>query len=438
MSNLEDNQEMHELLQADEAQINEVSSKLAARARHKALTQAYDLDNGTKSGTAASKIYKNQAKKFDKYARNKEEQEREDETRASLPMSKQRKISAEEAQMYEGTSAEDSLHPAARAVSDPKALSASKIGMMNSLSGYMAGMSKDDCTRFFDQAMALIGKEASYLSPNSNEKSNEASIRMKGSYAVGKSGPTANMPMPMISVREDVEDMFEGQDLTEEFKEKVSTLFEAAVSARVITEQVRLEEAYAEILEEEVSEIAEELTNGLDTYLDYVVEQFMTENQVAIDSTLRNELMDEFIGGLKNLFAEHYFDLPSDKVDVVESLATKVEELEDMLNGVIVENVELKREMVNTGMREVFVEAISGLALTQQERFRALAEGIEFDGDVEKYARKLDIIKETYFKTPKLESNIMTESFEEPEKNTMSSDPSVSKYVQAIARTIKK
>ena len=342
-------------------------------------------------------------------------------------------------EMQEGTSAEDSLHPAARAVSDPKALSASKIGMMNSLSGYMAGMSKDDCTRFFDQAMALIGKEASYLSPNSNEKSNEASIRMKGSNAVGKSGPTASMPMPKISVKEDVEEMFAGQDLTEEFKEKVSTLFEAAVSARVITEQVRLEEEYAAKLEEEVSEIAEEIISGLDTYLDYVVEQFMTENQVAIDSTLRNELMDEFIGGLKNLFAEHYFDLPSDKVDVVESLATKVEELEDKLNDVIVENVDLKRAVVITEKREVFEEAISGLALTQQEKFRALAEGIDFDGDVDIYARKLDIIKQTYFKTQRAESNIMTESFEESDKiENAVTDPSVNKYVQAISRTIKK
>ena len=335
------------------------------------------------------------------------------------------------------TIASDSLHPAANAVPDPQALDSSKIGMMKAMIGMMSSMGKDDLSDMFAKVMAQFGHYADGAQDASAH--NKASISMKPSHAGGP-GMDRNDPMPRIGFHEDVEDMLAGQDLSEEFKGKVTTLFEAAVNARVMVEKAAIEEEYNAVLEAEVAEIAEELVDQVDSYLNYVVEQYMVENEIAIESALRNELMEDFIVGLKNLFAEHYIDVPQDKVDVMEALADKVNELEVMLNDTINENTNLKRGLVESRKAEVLEHFISGLVMTHQEKFRALAEGIEFDGDLDVYSRKLAIIKETYFQPATGESNIITESFEEPEdyKGSSNIDPSVNKYVQAISRTIKR
>jgi len=348
-------------------------------------------------------------------------------------------VENKEVDVAEETLAASSLHPAARpAGADPK----SKIEYITHAIGAMHAMKKDDLTKWFHQAMDLIGKEASHLPAGANEKGNEASIRMKPSYAAGKKGASANMPMPKLSVKEDVEEMFAGSDLSEEFKDKASTLFEAAVQARIITESARLEEEFEAKLTEAVAEINEELASKVDAYLDYVVENWMEENAVAIESTLRNEVMEEFMEGLKGLFAEHYIDVPQEKVDVIESLATKVEELEAALDEQITESATLKSAIVEVEKKEVFESFLSDLALTQQEKFKALAEGVDFDGDLEVYSKKLAVIKENYFTTEKkapVETNITEETFEvEPSTTVVSNDPLVNRYAAAITRSLKK
>ena len=334
----------------------------------------------------------------------------------------------------EETLAASSLHPNARPVKDdPK----SRIEMMTHVLKGMDTMPKKDLTKWFDQAMAVFGPGKDY-GVGDKSASNQSSIDMTTG-----SGPKTRNPMPKLSVKEDVEEMFSGSDLSEEFKDKASTLFEAAVSARIITETARLEEEFETKLEEAVSEINEELTSKVDAYLDYVVENWMKENEVAVESTLRNEIMEEFIEGLKTLFTEHYIDVPQDKVNVLESLADKVSELEAKLDEVINENVELSRAFVEVEKKEVFESYLDDLALTQQEKFKALAEGIDFDGNVEVYSRKLSIIKENYFgdkKTAPASSNIEEETFEieESTNNSSNVDPSINRYVQAISRSIKK
>jgi len=209
-----------------------------------------------------------------------------------------------------------------------------------------------------------------------------------------------------------------------------------------MVEVARLEEDYEVKLTEAVEEINEEITSRVDSYLDYVVEQWMTDNQVAIETTLRNEITNDFISGLKNLFAEHYIEVPEDKVDVIEALADKVEVLEAKLDEQINENVEIKRAMVEVEKETVLESYFDGLALSQQEKFAALAEGVDFDGDIDTYSRKLSIIKETYFVNAKrapTSTNIEEETFEgEMTYGTIGIDPSVNKYVQAISRSIKK
>lgn len=337
----------------------------------------------------------------------------------------------------EETLAASSLKPAARSVSDPK----SRIEMMTAVLKGMDTMPKKDLVKWFEQAQAVFGPGKDH-GVGDKSGSNQSSVDMHPSAAEATKGPKTKYAMPKLSVKEDVEEMFSGQELSEEFKDKASTLFEAAVTARMIAETARLEEEFDAMLEEAVSEINEELTSKVDAYLDYVVETWMKDNEVAVESTLRNEIMEEFIEGLKTLFAEHYIDVPQDKVDVLESLADKVSELEAKLDEQINENVEMRRAFVEVERKEVFESMLDDLALSQQEKFAALAEGIDFDGDVETYAKKLAIIKENYFATEKkapVETNITEETFEgEVSTQTVSMDPSISKYVQAISRSIKK
>lgn len=312
---------------------------------------------------------------------------------------------------------------------DPK----SKVEFMQRALGAMHAMKKEDLSKWYHQAMALIGKEADSLPAGANAGSNQSSIDMK----TGK-GPKTKDAMPKISVKEDVEEMFVGEDLSEEFKDKATTLFEAAVNAKVTAELARLEEQFEESLQESVVLAVETIEKNLDTYLDYVVEKWMEENQVAVESSLRNEIMEEFIGGLKNLFQEHYIEVPEEKVDVIEALASKVEQLEGSLSEAIEENVELKSVLQESKRQEVVGSLAEGLTMTQAEKFFALAEGIEFDGDLDTYARKLSLVKENYFVKSAAKSNLEEETFEVETQTTTNVDPSVNRYVQAISRTVKK
>ena len=357
-----------------------------------------------------------------------DEAEEEDEEEEESSKKKMKKCE-EETEVSEETLAAASLHPKARP-SDPM----TKVQMMSSVMGKMHGMSKGDLTHWFNATMAQFGPGKDY-GVGDKSAANQSTIDSK----LGK-GPKTKDPMPKLNVKEDVEAMFDGQDLSEEFKENVSTLFEAAVSAKIIAETARLEEEFEAKLSEEIAIFNEEVTSKLDTYLDYVVENWMKDNEVAIESTLRNELSGEFIEGLKNLFAEHYINVPEDKVDVLGAMAEKVAVLETKLDETISENVELKNFVVEGHRKEIFEEIASDLALTQQEKFSALAEGIEFDGDLDIYTKKLMIVKENYFKneTTSRSSNIEEETFEGEISESVNVDPVINRYAQAIARTVKK
>lgn len=333
----------------------------------------------------------------------------------------------EDEEIEEGTAAADSLktHPIGKA------------DAMAHLLGHMNSMSKGDAIDFFHQVMAQFGPGKDY-GVSDKSAANQATLDMKPSHAVAVKGPKTKDGMPRLNVKEDVEEMFAGEELTEEFKEKASTLFEAAVAARVVAETARLEEEFETALDEQVSLIAEELSQKADDYINYAVENFMSENEVAIESTLRNEIMEEFIDGLQKLFAEHYINVPETKVDVLEALAEKVDALESKLDEAISENVELRDIIAEEAKKDIFTDLASDLALTQQEKFAALAEGIEFDGDLETYARKLEIVKENYFSDKSVHaSNIIEESFEGNIGETVNVDPRVGRYVQALSRTVK-
>ena len=205
-----------------------------------------------------------------------------------------------------------------------------------------------------------------------------------------------NEEVVKIDMSEHIEALLQGEDLSEEFKDKATTIFEAAVQQKVEEELVKIQEAYAETLEEQVQEITENLSSNVDDYLNYVVEQWVTENEVAIENGLRTELTEDFITGLRQLFAENYIDIPEDKVSVVEELGSKVAELETKLNEEINRNVYLNRTLGESKQFEVLVNACDGLTDTQAEKLKTLSEGVEFTSEGE-FAKKIKTLRENYF-----------------------------------------
>ena len=440
----------------DHDSIEDAAKHIKGMLKEENYEEEYELDEVSKSkagktifGRAAKGIdaenagdEENAEKNFNKFAKSKERFGKKYGAKAFDKMTNAvgNRFNAEEYDLEEDTMASSSLKPGARKISDPKSLDNSKIGMMSRMMHTMNSMEKSDMVDFFNQVMGQFGPGKDY-GVGDKSGSNQSSIDMSPSHASKTTGPKTRDAMPKLNVKEDVEEMFAGEELSEDFKEKASTLFEAAINARLIAEMARLEEEYEDAISEELENFNENITNKLDSYLDYVVEQWMEENEVAIESTLRNELAEEFMEGLKNLFAENYISVPQEQVDVLEALADKVNALEDKLDESITENTELKGYLLETKKEEILEEIASDLALTQQDKFNALVEGIEFDGDLETYARKVMIIKENYFRTETTySSNIEEETFEGDLYESTGSkyvDPNVNRYVQAISKTVK-
>ena len=244
-----------------------------------------------------------------------------------------------------------------------------------------------------------------------------------------------------INVEKDVKALMEGEEaLSDEFKTKAATIFESAVSTKRLSEVnsriEKLEEEYAQELETAKEEHTTQLTEKVDGYLNYVVEEWMKENELAVERGIRSELVEDFMTGLRNLFQEHYIDIPEEKVDLVDDLFGKVEELEGKLDEEINKSVDLKKELSEYKRDETIREVSDDLADTEKEKLSKLAEGIEYE-DKEQFNEKLGVLKENYF--PTNEAKAETTSDEEPvtnseELNEEVVDPSMTQYVDALAR----
>ena len=237
-------------------------------------------------------------------------------------------------------------------------------------------------------------------------------------------------------MKEDVESLFaDDSTISEDFKDKVSTIFEARVSDRVSQIQEQLETEYAGMLEEAVEDIRNDLTEKVDDYLNYVVEQWMEDNQIAIESGLRSEITEEFISGLRNLFAEHYIDVPSEKVDLVDELSSKVEELESSLNEEIEHGIQIKKALIESSKKEIIHTVCEGLTATQVEKIKSLAESVEFSTEDE-YKDKLETIRENYFPsgTKRANEEQLHEEIGESDEKTVA-DPMVAAVAKVISKT---
>jgi len=239
------------------------------------------------------------------------------------------------------------------------------------------------------------------------------------------------------SMAEDVNALFNGESLSEEFRVKATTIFEAAVQSRVekIVEDVISDNE--SILEESVEEIKAELALQVDEYLNVVVEQWMQDNAVAIESGLRSELTEDFISGLKNLFAEHYIDLPDEKLEVAESLAERVVELEEATEARNEQFVVLSKELNEAKKNEAIRKICEGLTEVQVSKMKSLAEGVEFttEGD---FNNKLAVIRENYFPTKKIVSEVKVSEETSTEQPEVVATGYMSNYVKAISKSLPK
>jgi len=244
-----------------------------------------------------------------------------------------------------------------------------------------------------------------------------------------------------VSVSEDVSAMFEGaEDLNVEFKEKATTIFEAAVVAKVNEQLEKISVNFEAELSEEIETVRKEMTENLDQYLDYVVEQWMEENRLAVEQGLKAEMVEDFLKGLKGLFEDHYVEIPDEKVDVVEELAAKTDELETKLNEQIEKNVELRGVVAQYDRGQLIESVSNGLTDTQKAKFETLAEGIDFS-DEDAFTNKLHIVKQSYFgKGEEVTSSYQLDDdeplAEETSEKTIPSE--MAGYVNAISRSIKK
>lgn len=242
-------------------------------------------------------------------------------------------------------------------------------------------------------------------------------------------------------MKEDVDALLSDENLSEEFKTKAATIFEAAVIARA--EEV-IAEAEAELMEQfeaAIEEVKEDLAAKVDDYLNYMVEEWVKDNEIAIEKGLRAEIVEDFITGLKGLFEEHYIDIPADKVDVVEELTAKVSELEESYNEQVKTAIELKKELNEHKKFEAIYAACEGLTQTQVEKLKSLAENVEYSTE-EEFATKLSTLKESYFKSDVkvADSSALDEVVVEEEKKqtSVSTDPSMEIYAKTISQTLVK
>ncbi len=291
-----------------------------------------------------------------------------------------------------------------------------KAEMLKAMYSEMENMKAGDLKASYDKMMA---KE--------EEEKEEESAKVDES--------TLEDRLASVDVSEDVSALVNGEEISEEFKEKASTIFEAAVKSKLRSEVERIESAKVQEVAEEVNKVQSELTEKVDAYMGYVVEEWMKENEIAIERGLKGEIAEDFISGLKSLFEEHYIDVPDEKYDILGSQSEKIDGLEAKLNEQIEKSAELKKQNNLLVRESVFAEVSSDLADTEAEKFKSLAEDVDFT-DEDSFRSKLDTLKESYF--PK--ATTVAESVDSESESSESYDTTgaMSAYMSAISKNVKR
>ena len=305
-----------------------------------------------------------------------------------------------------------------------------KAGMVKAIYDQLNSMKKAELSDSFSKIMGAT-------SLNEEEEEEDDEEEVKAGYKMeNKKLKKEDLD---LDVKEDMDAIMNGEELSEDFKTKAATIFEAAVSAKVISEVNQRVDALEEEFKKEIQEAKEEyksnMSEKVDGYLNYVVEEWMKENELAVERGIRSELVEDFMTGLKNLFQEHYIDIPEEKVDLVDDLFEKVEDLEKQLDETVNNSVEMKKELAEYKKQETLREVSEELADTEKEKLQKLSEGVDYE-DSEQYKEKLEVIKENYFPKGEDTPQPLTEEVENNESDELVEDvdASVSFYANALKR----
>ena len=242
-----------------------------------------------------------------------------------------------------------------------------------------------------------------------------------------------------LSVEEDVNALLAGEELSEEFQAKAKTIFEAAINSKVAAVKEELEADHIKAIKEETAELKVEITERVDSYLEYVADEWMQENKLAVDQGIKAELSESFMTGLKGLFEEHYVSIPEDKYDVLESMVNKLDDMESKLNEQIERNVALNKRLAESTSDGILSEVSDGLAVTQKEKLASLAESVEFESESD-YREKLVTLRESYFPSKVAASAQRDNSENISEESSPAKDVSgsMANYLSTMQRVIKK
>lgn len=268
--------------------------------------------------------------------------------------------------------------------------------------------------------------------PGSNTKKEEVEVEAEAEEIISEE----EIEVAELNIEEDVAALLSGEELSEEFQSKARTIFEAAIRNKVAIVKEELQTAYEERLVEELASVRESLSERVDAYLEYVADEWMAENAIAVEHGLRTEMTESFLKGMHSLFAEHYVAVPEERFDVVESMVERLDEMETKLNEQIERNVVLNTRLGTVVAESIFVEVAEGLAETQKDKLASLAENVEFDGETG-YREKLESLKESYF--PSRSSAVSTRNSVEDlseEVGTTEMKPEVSSLMESYLQTL--
>jgi hypothetical protein len=290
---------------------------------------------------------------------------------------------------------------------------------------HMKGLKKEDLANLYGKT--VLGEEDEEEEDEEEEEEEEETKIKKESI---------DQVVDSLDVSDDVNALVEGEELSEEFKTKAATIFESAVKSKVRVELEKIQEQNDKVMEDLAESTMGDLVEKVDDYMNYVVEQWMEDNQLAIERGLKGEIAEDFISGLKNLFEDHYIDVPDEKYDILESNLTKIEELEEKLNKQIEENVQLRKAKGELVKESMIADIANGMTDTETEKFQSLVEDVEFS-DEESYKEKLQTIRESYFGTNDVKT---TEVLTEEGSNEMPVETSdtMAQYLSAIGKDAKR
>ena len=305
-----------------------------------------------------------------------------------------------------------------------------KSEILQGLVDHMKGLKKEDLAKIY--GTTVLGEEDGDDDDEDKDDDEEGEEEESEEKKVKKE--SIDQIVDGLDVSDDVTALVDGEELSEEFKTKAATIFETAVKSKVRAELEKIQEENDKVMEDMAESTMNDIVEKVDDYMNYVVEQWMEDNQLAIERGLKGEIAEDFISGLKNLFEDHYIDVPDEKYDILEANLTKIEELEEKLNKQMEENVQLKKQKGEL-VKESMISAVAdGMTDTETEKFQSLVEDVEFS-DEETYKGKLQTIRESYFGTSEVKTeNVLTE--EGQSETPVETSGTMAQYMSAIGKDV--